>query len=115
MFRDLSRLADQSKEDPDDCTTRLIDATAKFLDEFAYKEESSLTHQATRGKVKEHEEKKEDDGVHPFPPTDVYDAMKEKRQFIIMTVRSCAYVDSAANTCFPTVYRMAGSRILRCI
>ena len=115
MFRDLSQLVDQSKGDPDGCTTRLIDATAKFLDEFAYKEESSLTHQATRGKVKEHEEKKEDDGVHPFPPTDVYDAMKEKRQFIIMTVRSCAYLDSATNTCFPTVYRMAGGRILRYI
>ncbi|KAF8471454.1 hypothetical protein DFH94DRAFT_674474 [Russula ochroleuca] len=62
----------------------LVDATVRFLDEFAYKEKS-LTHQATRGKVKEDEDvKNEGEGVHSFLSTDVYDALKQKRQFIIM-------------------------------
>jgi hypothetical protein len=70
----------------------LVDATVRFLDEFAYKEKS-LTHQATRGKVKEDEDvKNEGEGVHSFLSTDVYDALKQKRQFIIMRVRSCAHV-----------------------
>jgi hypothetical protein len=30
--------------------------------------------------------------VHSFLSTGVYDAIKEKRQFVIMRVRSCAHV-----------------------
>jgi hypothetical protein len=73
--------------------TPLVDATVRFLDEFAYKEKSSLTHEALRGKVREDEDgKKGDEGVYSFSSTDVYDVMKEKRQFVILRVRSCAHV-----------------------
>ena len=66
--------------------TPLVDATVRFLGKFAYKETSSLTHQAARGK------KKEDGGVNSFLSTVVYDALKEKGQFIFMSVRFCAHV-----------------------
>ena len=69
--------------------TPLVDATVRFLDEFAYKEKSSMTHQAARSKPREDgDEKKEDEGVHSFLSTDVYDALMEKRQFISIRVRS---------------------------
>ena len=68
--------------------TPLIDATVRFLDEFAHKEKSSVTHQAVRDKVRDDEDgKREDDGVHSFLSTDVCDALKEKRQFTIVRVR----------------------------
>ena len=68
--------------------TPLIDTTVRFLNEFPYKEKSSLTHQTAKGKVKEEKDgKKEDEGVHSLLSTHVYDAMKEKRHFI-MRVRS---------------------------
>jgi ubiquitin carboxyl-terminal hydrolase 10 len=68
--------------------TPLIDTTVRFLNEFPYKEKSSLTHQTAKGKVKEEKDgKKEDEGVHSLLSTHVYDAMKEKRDFI-MRVRS---------------------------
>ena len=74
-------------------TTPLIDATVGFLNEFAYVEKSSPTHQAVRGKVIEDEDgKKEGDGVHSFLSTDINDAMKGKGQFITIKVRSCAHV-----------------------
>ena len=73
--------------------TPLVDATVRFLDEFAYKEKSSLTHQAARSKLREDEDGKEkDEGVHSFLSTDVYDALREKRQFISIRVRSRAHV-----------------------
>ena len=73
--------------------TPLIDATVRFLDEFAFKEKSSVTHQTARGKVRDDEDgKREYDGVHSFLSTDVYDALKEKRQFTIVRVRSCTHV-----------------------
>ena len=69
--------------------TPLVDATVRFLDEFAYKEKSSLAHQAARSKLREDEDgKKEDKGVHSFLSTDVYDALREKRRFISIRVRS---------------------------
>ena len=91
-FRDLVRLACQCEGGgAGNCATPLIDASVKFLDEFAYKEKSSMAHQilqqAGRNKVGEGE--KEDGGVHSFQSTDVYDAMKEKGKFIDMKVRSC--------------------------
>jgi hypothetical protein len=100
-FRELFRDLDQREEgETGGCITPLVDATVRFLDEFAYKEKSSLTHQAARGKLREDEDgKKEDEGVHSFLSTDVYDAMKGKRQFIIMRVRPCAYVVALSLIC----------------
>ena len=88
LFRDQGWLVDQREGgEAGGALTPLIDATVRFLD----KERSSLTHQAARGKMKEAEDgKKESDGMHSFLSlaTDVYDVMKEKRQFIVMRVRS---------------------------
>lgn len=73
--------------------TPLVDATVRFLDGFAYKEKSSLAHQAARSKLREDEDgKEEDEGVRSFLSTDVYDALREKRQFIGIRVRSRAHV-----------------------
>ena len=72
--------------------TPLLDATVRFLDEFACKDKSPPTYQATRGEMKEDEGGKENKGAHSFLSTDVYDAMKEKRQFAIMRVRPFAHV-----------------------
>ena len=76
LFSDLGRLTGQTgqrgqREDQQTSagTTPLVDATVRLLDEFAYKE---------------------DDVTEPFTPTYVYDAMKEKRQFKSILVRSCA-------------------------
>ena len=93
LFRDQGRLVDEREGGENSgVATPLIDTTVRFLNEFAYKENSSLTHQAARGKVREAEDgKKEGDGVpHSFLSlaTDIYDVMKEKRQSIITKVRS---------------------------
>jgi hypothetical protein len=93
-FRELvSDLGQREGGESGDHVTPLLDATVRFLDEIAYKEKSTLTHEALRGKVREDEDgKKGDEGVYSFSSTDVYDAMKEKRQFVILRVRSCAHV-----------------------
>jgi hypothetical protein len=91
-FRDLVRLAGQREGGgAGGGATPLIDASVKFLDEFAYKEKSSMAHQVLQqaGRNKVGEGEKEGGGVHSFQSTDVYDAMKEKGQFIDMKVRSC--------------------------
>jgi len=77
--------------------TVLVDATVRFLGEFVDKEKPYLTQQsqqlAEKGKARENERvKKEDNGTDPFIPTYVYDAMKEKRQFKRILVRTCAHV-----------------------
>ena len=99
-FRDLLRDARQAGQREGGVyggrATSLIDASVRLLDEFAY-EKSSVAHrflgQAGGCKVREDEDgEKEDDGAHSFPSTDVFDAMKEKRQFIIMSVRSSARI-----------------------
>jgi hypothetical protein len=74
-----------------------MDASVRLMDEFAYKEKRSVAHrflqQAGESKVKEDEDGgKENGGVHSLLSTDVFDAMKEKRQFIIMRVRSSSHV-----------------------
>ena len=79
--------------------TPLVDATVKFLDEFVYEEKKPSStqqpqHQGGRGKAREEEEKKEDDGVDSFMPTYVYDALKEKKRFDNMRVRSQVHVVS---------------------
>ena len=75
----------------------LVDATIRFLGEFVDMEKPSLMQQsqqlAEKAKARENErEKKVDNGTDPFIPTYVYDAMKEKRPFKRMLVRTCAYV-----------------------
>jgi hypothetical protein len=75
--------------------TPLVDAKAKFLDEFVYKEEHSVTQQlqpsAAKIKARESEEKKkEHDVVDSFNPRYLYDAMKEKRQLRYLLVCSRA-------------------------
>ena len=75
----------------------LVDATVRFLGEFVDKGKPYLTQQlqqlAEKGKARENERvKKEDNGTDPFIPTYVYDAMKEKRQFKRILVRTCAHV-----------------------
>ena len=90
LFKDLGQR--EGGESGDDATP-LVGATVRFSDEFAYKEKSSLTHGALRGRTREDEDgKKGDEGVHSFSSTDVYDVMKEKRQFVSIRVRSCAHV-----------------------
>jgi ubiquitin carboxyl-terminal hydrolase 10 len=122
LFRELGRLMGQSEGvETGGGATPLVDATVRFLDEFTHKEKLSPTHQflqqATRGKVREDEHgKKEDDGVHPFLSTYVFDAMKKKRQFITIRVRSCAHViafvtDLRWSTLY---YRMASNRMRLC-
>jgi hypothetical protein len=94
LFRDQGRLVGHREGgETGGGATPLIDATVSFLNELAYKEKSSLTQQAARGKMRETEDgKKEGDGVHSFLSlaTDIYDTMKEKRQFTVMRVCSLA-------------------------
>ena len=90
LFKDLGQR--EGGESGDDATP-LVGAMVRFLDEFAYKEKSSLTHGALRGRTREDEDgKKGDECVHSFSSTDIYDVMKEKRQFVSIRVRSCAHV-----------------------
>ena len=93
-FRELFRDVGQSEAgEIGGGATPLVDATVRFLDGFAYKEKSSLAHQAARSKLREDEDgKEEDEGVRSFLSTDVYDALREKRQFIGIRVRSRAHV-----------------------
>jgi hypothetical protein len=73
--------------------TVLVDSTVRLLDEFVYKEKLSPTQQsllADKGKAREEEREKDDDDTDPFIPTYMYDAIKEKRQFKNILVRSCA-------------------------
>ena len=92
LFRDLS-VGQCERGETGGWATPLIDATVRFLDEFAYKEKSSMTHQVARSKARVDEDgKRENDGMHSFLLTDVYDALKEKRQFTAVKVRSCTHV-----------------------
>jgi ubiquitin carboxyl-terminal hydrolase 10 len=100
LFREVGRLTGPRErgERIGGNATLLVDATVKFLEEFVYEEKKPLVaqqpqQQAGNGKAKEEEdEKKEDDGVDSFIPTYVYDAMKEKKRFDNMRVRSLAHV-----------------------
>ena len=122
LFRDIGRLVGQREEGGSrGSTTSLIDAMVRFMDGSEYKGKSSPTRQflqkpAVRNNVKEDEDgKKEEDGVTSFLSTYVYDAMKDKRQFIIVRVRSCAHIAAfGADPCWPIVHRMAGSKMQRC-
>ena len=81
-----------------DSMTQLVDATVRFLEEFEYEEKKPHPLQQPQqhaGNVKAREdddEKKEEDAVDSFIPTYVYDAMKEKKRFDNMRVRSLAHV-----------------------
>ena len=81
-----------------DTATLLVDATVRFLEEFVYEEKMPLPTQQSRQQTgnanAKGEDGKEDDGVDSFIPTYVYDAMKEKKRFDNMRVRSRAPVSS---------------------
>jgi hypothetical protein len=98
QLRDIGRLMDQHGQGGQRTggrTTLLMDATIRFLNEFLYKEKPLLTQQsqqlANKRKARDDEGRSEDDDTDPFLPTYVYNAMKEKRQFKHMVVRTCAY------------------------
>ena len=98
LLRELGRLMGQrgrgEGQESSDGATPLVDATVRFLDEFVYEEKKPSPaqqpqQQGGKGKAREEEEeKKEDDGVDSFIPTCVYDALKEKKRFDNMRVRS---------------------------
>ncbi|KAF8462482.1 hypothetical protein DFH94DRAFT_640676, partial [Russula ochroleuca] len=84
LFRELGNLTGQRGAGGAETAggaTPLVDATARFFEEFIIKGEPPPTQQTASGKQREDEEaKKEDKVVDPFEPTYMYDAMKEKRQ-----------------------------------
>ena len=98
LFRDLGRLKGQQGlgegQEIDGVATPLVDAMVKFLDDFVYKEDISVSQQfpqkTARGKARENEGKKEHNVVDSFNPGYIYDAMKEKRQLKPLLVRSRA-------------------------
>ena len=73
----------------------LLDATFRLLGEFVHKEKTSLTQRslqlAQKGKV-EGEMKNRDNDMDPFIPTYVFDAMKEKKRFKGLLVRTFAQI-----------------------
>jgi hypothetical protein len=75
----------------------LVDATFRLLDEFVHKEKTSLTQRSLklaqkRQAMEDEKEKKDDNDIDPFIPTYVFDAMKEKKQFKHILVRTCAHI-----------------------
>ena len=97
--------------------TLLVDATAKFCDEFVYKDELSVTQQlqqnSARGKARENEEgKKEPNDVDSFNPRYMYDVMKEMRRLKDLLVRFRTRMrPSVTDSCWLNTYRMANSRM----
>jgi ubiquitin carboxyl-terminal hydrolase 10 len=102
LFRELGRLMGHRERgeghESSSSTTPLVDATVRFLEEFVYEEKPSPAQQSqrqvARGKAREEDEKKEEDGVDSFFPTYVYDALKEKKRFDNMRVRCWGYIAS---------------------
>lgn len=101
LFKELGRLVGPRERGEGQriggSATLLVDATVRFLEEFVDEEKTPpptwQPRKAGNVKAKEEEdEKKEDDGVDSFIPTYVYDAMKEKKRFDNMRVRSRAHV-----------------------
>ena len=99
LFRQLGDLKElRGEEGPatGGGTTPLVDATIRFFEEFINKEKEppptrQPPRQAAAGKLTEGgEEKKESNVVDSFEPTDIYDAMKEKRKLKGLLVRSHA-------------------------
>ena len=93
LFRELDDLKERREEGPE---TPLTDATARFFAEFVFKEPPPTQRplgQAARRKPSEdasegEEETRENKIVDSFDPTYMYDAMKEKKQFKDLLVRS---------------------------
>ena len=98
LLRELGQLMGEGEGgETGGATTPLINATIRFLDEFAYKEKSSLMQpfllQAPRCNMREDEEKTEmNDAEDRFISRCVVDAMKEKKRFINVRVRSHASI-----------------------
>ena len=91
LFRELDDLKDRHGEGPE---TPLTGATIKFFKEFMFKEKKlpptqRPPRQATRGKPGDGEEEtRENKTMDSFDPAYIYDAMKEKKQFKDLLVRS---------------------------
>ena len=110
LGRDLGRLmgkqAPGEGQETGGGETPLMDAKVKFLGEFVYKEDLSVTQQlqqkAARGKAGENEEgKKEHDVVDFFDPRYMYDAMKENTQLkhLLVGSRARAYPSCCPDSC----------------
>ena len=75
--------------------TQLVDATARFIEEFIAREDQpppvqQSLQQTTEGGPREDEEaKRKNNSVDSFEPIYMYDAMKEKRQLENLLVRFC--------------------------
>jgi hypothetical protein len=97
MIRQIGQRKQPKVQQTSGARTVLVDATFRLLDEFVHREKRSLTRRsvqlAQKGKAREDEmEKKEDNDMDPFIPRYVYYAMKEKKQFKSMLVRTCAHI-----------------------
>ena len=92
---DLKRQREAGISETGGGATPLVDATVRFFKEFMDDEDSPSTQQqsqpATGGTSRVDEDKK-GDNVDSFEPTYMYDAMKKKRQFNTLLVRSRANV-----------------------
>ena len=119
LFRELGGLTGQlgvGGLETGRSATPLVDATVRFLEEFMFKEEPPLSHQASGGKLRGHEDAmKEHKAVDSFEPMYVYDAMnlKEKRQLKYLLVRSPSRDKNLLLLIHAgvTVYRMANSKM----
>ena len=91
LFEELGKLKGQREEGGAEYAgdaTPLVDATARFLEEFMIKEELPPTQQP-----REEDVKKKDNAVDSFEPTYMYDAMKEKRRLkhlLVCSFSGCA-------------------------
>lgn len=104
-LKELGRLMGQQEQGESqgsgDGATLLVGATVKLLEEFVYEVKKPLPpptptsiQQGSRGKAKEEEAKKEEEGVESLMPTSVYDAMEEQKRFDDMRV--CFHVPLSA-------------------
>jgi ubiquitin carboxyl-terminal hydrolase 10 len=105
LFTDLGRLLpgpvvgkDQERKTP------LVDATVQFVRDFEMKPSKKQ-----EGKGKEREEMEDDWEVNSFLPTYFYEAMKEKKRFESMRVRSPFCVIVTRYSC-PSIGRPTGRR-----
>ena len=74
--------------------TPLVDATARFIEEFIFKDEpppmqQSRQQTAEGGPREDEKAKRKNNSVDSFEPIYMYDAMKEKRQLENLLVRFC--------------------------
>lgn len=101
MFGELGRLlvgpVVNGENKPKVGTTPLVDATIDFLKEFVEEEQKEQVNGTVNGgKGKEKERAREEDSSdwdgESFLPTNVYEAMKEKKRFDNMRVCIILYI-----------------------